>query len=76
MFEVALTFLEQLCGLIIPMIALYVLFDFVGMLLFDKRQNMKKFILGYVIGSIISSMATDYLVRTEIFMKLAQRGLK
>lgn len=34
---------------------------------------MKKFILGYLIGSFISSMATDYLVRTEIFMKLAQR---
>ncbi len=37
MFEIALTFLEQLCGLIVPLIALYVLFDFVGMLLFDKR---------------------------------------
>lgn len=34
---------------------------------------MKKFILGYVIGSIISSMATDYLVRTEIFMKLTDK---
>lgn len=34
---------------------------------------MKKFILGYVIGSIISSVATDYLVRTEIFMNLAQK---
>lgn len=37
MFEITLTLLEQLCGLIVPMIALYILFDFVGMLLFDKR---------------------------------------
>lgn len=37
MFEVALQFLEQLTTLIIPMIALYILFDFVGMLLFSKR---------------------------------------
>lgn len=37
MFDVSMLFLEQLCGLIIPLIALYILFDFVGMLLFEKR---------------------------------------
>lgn len=37
MFEVALTFLEQLCGLIVPLIGLYILFDFVGMLIFGKK---------------------------------------
>ena len=37
MFDVSMLFLEQLCGLIVPMIGLYVLFDFVGMLIFDKR---------------------------------------
>lgn len=34
---------------------------------------MNKFIFGYVIGSIISSIATDYLVRTEIFLKLTDK---
>lgn len=37
MFETALILLEQLCGLIVPLIAIYVLFDLVGALLFDKR---------------------------------------
>ena len=37
MFDVSMLFLEQLCTLIVPMIAIYILFDFVGMLLFDKR---------------------------------------
>lgn len=37
MFEIALKFMEQLVDLIVPLIALYVLFDFVGSLLFGKR---------------------------------------
>ncbi len=37
MFEISLTLLEQLCGLIIPLIVLYILFDLIGALLFDKR---------------------------------------
>lgn len=37
---------------------------------------MNKFLLGYAIGSILSSIATDYLVRTEIFMKLTERSFK
>lgn len=37
MFEISLQFLEQLTTLITPMIALYILFDFVGMLIFGKR---------------------------------------
>lgn len=37
MFDVALTFLSQLIDLIIPLISLYILFDFVGMLVFGKR---------------------------------------
>ncbi len=37
MFEIALQFLEQLITLIVPMISLYILFDFIGMLIFDRR---------------------------------------
>lgn len=37
MFEVALTFMSQLVDLIIPMIAIYILFDWVGTLLFGRR---------------------------------------
>lgn len=37
MFDVAMLFLEQLCGLIVPLISLYILFDFIGMLIFSKR---------------------------------------
>ncbi len=34
---------------------------------------MKKFLLGYLVGSVIASYVTDYLVRTEIFIKLIER---
>lgn len=34
---------------------------------------MKKFFLGYVIGGVFATIVTDYLVRTEIFMKLTQK---
>lgn len=37
MFEVALQFLSQLVDLMIPMIAIYILFDFIGTLLFGRR---------------------------------------
>lgn len=37
---------------------------------------MKKFIIGYVIGSVLSSIATDYLVRQEIFFKLTDKMCK
>lgn len=37
MFDVTLTFMKQLCDLIVPLITLYVLFDFLGSLLFGKR---------------------------------------
>lgn len=37
MFDISLSFLSQLIDLIPSLIALYILFDFVGMLLFDKR---------------------------------------
>ena len=37
MFEIALTVLEQLITLIPSLIGLYILFDFVGMLLFGRR---------------------------------------
>lgn len=37
MFDVALTFLSQLIDLIIPMIAIYILFDWIGTLLFGRR---------------------------------------
>lgn len=36
---------------------------------------MKKFLLGYFLGSVISCYFTDYMVRTEIFLKLTQRSL-
>lgn len=36
MFEIAMTFMEQLVDLIIPVIAIYILFDFMGSLLFGK----------------------------------------
>ena len=35
--DIALTFLSQLVDLIVPLIALYILFDFIGMLLFGRR---------------------------------------
>lgn len=37
MFEVALTFLSGLIDMIPALIALYILFDFIGMLLFGRR---------------------------------------
>lgn len=37
MFDVALQFLEQLITLIPGLIALYILFDFIGSLIFGKR---------------------------------------
>lgn len=37
MFDVCLTLLGQLCELIPFFIALWVLFDFIGMLIFDHR---------------------------------------
>lgn len=37
MFDVSLTFLNQLVTLIPDLMALYILFDFIGMLMFDKR---------------------------------------
>lgn len=37
MFEVAIQFMVQLVDLIIPVISLYILFDFMGSLLFGKR---------------------------------------
>lgn len=36
MFDIALTFMEQLVDLIVPVIAIYVLFDFIGSLLFGR----------------------------------------
>ncbi len=37
MFDIAISFMKQLVDLIIPLISLYVLFDFMGSLLFGKR---------------------------------------
>lgn len=37
MFEVATTFMSQLVTLIPGLMALYILFDFIGMLIFGKR---------------------------------------
>lgn len=37
MFDVTLTFLSQLIGLLPSLIALYILFDFIGTILFGRR---------------------------------------
>lgn len=37
MFDVTLAFMNSLVSLIIPLICLYVLFDFIGSLLFGKK---------------------------------------
>lgn len=37
MFDVSVVFMTQLIDLIIPMIGIYVVFDFIGTLLFGKR---------------------------------------
>lgn len=37
MFDIALGFMSQLVDLIIPMISIYILFDFIGTLLFGRR---------------------------------------
>ena len=37
MFEVAIQFMVELVDLIVPVIAIYILFDFMGSLLFGKR---------------------------------------
>ena len=37
MFDVVVSFMTQLIDLIIPMIGIYVVFDFIGTLLFGKR---------------------------------------
>lgn len=37
MFEVALTFLSQMIDLIPGLIGIYILFDFIGTLLFGRR---------------------------------------
>lgn len=37
MYEISLTFMSRLIDLIVPMIALYILFDFIGTLLFGKK---------------------------------------
>lgn len=37
MFDIALTFLNQLVNLIPSLVALYILFDLIGALLFEKR---------------------------------------
>lgn len=34
---------------------------------------MKKFVLGYIVGGIISSIATEYYVKTQLYMKLSQK---
>lgn len=37
MFDVMLVFLEQLTDLIVPLIGIYVIFDYTGSLIFGKR---------------------------------------
>lgn len=37
MFDITLIFMRKLVDLIVPLIAIYVLFDFIGSLLFGKK---------------------------------------
>lgn len=37
MFEIMIKFMEQLVTLIVPMIGLYILFDWIGTLLFGRK---------------------------------------
>lgn len=37
MFDIAISFMKQMVDLIVPVIAIYILFDFVGSLLFGRR---------------------------------------
>ena len=37
MFEIMLSFMEQLTNLIVPMIGLYILFDWIGTFLFGRK---------------------------------------
>lgn len=37
MFDIALSFMEQLVDLMVPMIGIYITFDFIGTLLFGRR---------------------------------------
>lgn len=37
MFEIMLNFMEQLTQLIVPMIGIYICFDWIGTLLFGRR---------------------------------------
>lgn len=37
---------------------------------------MKKFILGYMVGSILSALVTDYIVRSEIYINLNEKKRK
>ena len=34
---------------------------------------MKKFILGYIIGGVLSSIATEYYVKSQLYIKLTQK---
>ena len=45
MFDVSMTFLGQLIDLIVPFVGIYILFDFLGSLLFGKNQEVFMFIL-------------------------------
>lgn len=37
MFDIAIAFMKQLVDLIVPVMGLYILFDFMGSLLFGRR---------------------------------------
>lgn len=37
MFDIAISFMKQLVDIMMPCIAIYILFDFMGSLLFGKR---------------------------------------
>ena len=64
MFDVAMAFLGQLVDLIPPIFGMYLLFDFLGGLLFGKNQEVNMFILISIIllFFVIVSIFLSYLV--------------
>lgn len=64
MFDVAMTFLGQLVDLIPPFFGIYLLFDFLGSLLFGKNQEVNMIILISIIllFFVIVSVCLSYLV--------------
>ena len=49
MFDIAIQFMIQLISLIPGVFGIYILFDLIGSLLFNKRQFMKDILIGFAL---------------------------